>query len=84
MTFSTTLTGTTASATGSGRRKFAPRVCSEPTNSRGRDTWPESSTQVVEVGQIDREGRIADLRRTLKAPAWAAAVTALQQEGGEA
>jgi hypothetical protein len=38
---------------------------------------------VVEIGQVAREQRVAELRRALNAPAWAAAVAALQQEGGK-
>jgi hypothetical protein len=38
---------------------------------------------VVEVGQVAREQRLAELRRALIAPAWVAAVAAMRQEGGE-
>jgi hypothetical protein len=83
VTSSTTRTASTASATGPGRRRFAPGVGSGRPNSRERDTWQKSAIQVAEVGQAGREERLADLRRNLKAPAWAAAVGALQQEGGD-
>jgi hypothetical protein len=82
MTSVTTRTGATASATGSGRRRYVSGAGSDPGISRARDTWQESANQVVEVGQVAREQRLADLRRTLKAPAWADAVAAMRQEGG--
>jgi hypothetical protein len=84
MTSVTTRTGATASATGSGRRRYVSGAGADPGISRARDTWQESANQVVEVGQVGREQRLAELRRALNAPAWAAAVAALQQEGGEA
>jgi hypothetical protein len=37
---------------------------------------------MVEVGQVARDQRLAELRRALKAPAWVAAVAAMGQEGG--
>jgi hypothetical protein len=83
MTSVTTRTGATASATGSGRRRYVSGAGSDLGISRGRDTWQESANQVVEVGQVPREHRLAELRRALNAPAWAAAVAAMGQEGGE-
>jgi hypothetical protein len=79
----TTRTATTASATGSGRRRYVSGAGSDPGIPRARDTWQESASQVVEVGQVAREQRLADLRRDLKAPAWMAAVAAMEQEGGD-
>jgi hypothetical protein len=38
---------------------------------------------VVEVSQVAREHRLAELRRALNAPAWTAAVAAMGQEGGD-
>ena len=83
MTSVTTRTGATASATGSGRRRYVSGAGSDRGISRARDTWQESANQVVEVGHVAREQRLAELRRALNAPAWAAAVAALQQEGGD-
>jgi hypothetical protein len=37
---------------------------------------------MVEVGQVAREQRLAELRHALTAPAWATAVAAMGQEGG--
>jgi phosphohistidine phosphatase SixA len=82
MTSAITRTVTTASAMGARRRRFAPEVNSDRKNSRVRDRWQESANQVVEVGQVAHEQRLAELRRALSAPAWAAAVAALQQGGG--
>jgi hypothetical protein len=84
VTSSTTRTASTASATGPGRRRSAPGASSAHENSRARDTWQESANQVAEVDQVAREQRLAKLRQALRAPAWAAAVAALRQEGGEA
>ena len=83
MTTITTRTGATASATGSGRRRYVSGAGSDPGISLARNTWQELANQVVEVGQVPREQRLTELRRALNAPAWAAAVAALQQEGGE-
>jgi hypothetical protein len=38
---------------------------------------------MAKVGRGICEERLADFRRTLKAPVWAAAVVAMGQEGGE-
>jgi len=84
MTSVTTRTGETASATGPGRRRTAPGVGIDWQNPRVRDTWQESASQVVEVGRVVREQCLAELRRTLNAPAWTAAVAAMRPEGGEA
>jgi hypothetical protein len=83
MTSVTTRTRATASATGSGRRRYVSGAGSELGISRVRDTWQESANHVAEVGQVAREQRLVELRHVLKAPAWAAAVAALQQEGGD-
>jgi hypothetical protein len=83
VTSATTRTGVTASASGSERRRYAPRVDSDRKNSHVRNTWQESASQVVEVGQVAREQRLAELRRALKAPAWAAALATMRQEGGD-
>jgi hypothetical protein len=79
----TTRTATTASATGSRRRRYVSGAGSDQGIPRARDTWQESASQVVEVGQVPRELRLAELRRALSAPAWMAAVAALGQEGGD-
>ena len=81
MTAVTTRTAIAASATGSGRRRYVSGAGSDPGISRARDTWQESANQVVEVGQVGREQRLVELRHALKAPAWAAAVAAMGQEG---
>jgi hypothetical protein len=83
MTTVTTRTGATASATGSGRRRYVSGAGSDLGIPRARDTWQESVNQVVEVGQVAREHRLTELRRALKAPAWMAAVAALGQGGGD-
>ena len=83
MTSSTTRSASTASATRSGRRRYVSRAGSDLGISRGRDTWQESANQVVEVSQVAREHRLAELRRALNAPAWTAAVAAMGQEGGD-
>ena len=83
MTTVTTRTGATASATGSERRRYVSGAGSDRGISRARDTWQESASQVVEVGQVPREQRLAELRRALNAPAWVAAVAAMRQEGGD-
>ena len=80
----TTRTGTTASATRSGRRRYVSGAGSDPGISRARDTWQESASRLAEVGQVAFEQRLAELRRALNAPAWTAAVAAMRQEGGEA
>ena len=82
MTSVTTRTAATASATRSRRRRYVSGAGSDPGISRARDTWQESASQVVEVGRVTREQRLAELRKALKAPAWVAAVAALEQEGG--
>jgi hypothetical protein len=83
MTTATTRTTSTASATGSRRRRYVSGAGSDPGISRVRDTWQESADQVAEVGQVAREQRLVELRRALNAPAWAAAVAAMGQEGGK-
>ena len=83
MTSVTTRTGTTASAKRSVRRRYVSGAGSDPRVSRLRDTWQESASRMVEVGQVLREVRLAVLRRALNAPAWAAAVAAMGQEGGD-
>jgi hypothetical protein len=83
MTTITTRTGATASATGSRRRRYVSGAGSDLGISRARNTWQESASHVAEVGQVAREHRLTELRRALNAPAWAAAVAALQQEGGD-
>jgi hypothetical protein len=84
MTSDTTRTATTACATGSGRRRFAPAIDADRKNSRVRDPRPAAADQVAEVGQLTREQCLAELRRTLQAPAWAAAIAAMGQPGGAA
>jgi hypothetical protein len=83
MTTVTTRTGATASATGSGRRRYVSGAGSDLGIYRARNTWQESANQVAEVGQVAREQRLVELRRALNAPAWAAAVAAMGQEGGK-
>jgi hypothetical protein len=83
VTSSTTRSASTASATGSGRRRYVSGAASDLGIYRARNTWQESANQVAEVGQVVREQRLAKLRRALSAPAWVAAVAALQQEGGD-
>ena len=81
MTSVTTRTGATASAAGSRRRRYVSGAGSDLGTYRARNTWQESANQVVEVGQVGREQRLVELRHALKAPAWAAAVAAMGQEG---
>ena len=81
MTSVTTRTGTTASATRSARRRYVSGAGSDLGISQVRDTWQESARWVAEVGQVAREQRLAELRNALIAPAWAAAVAAMGQEG---
>jgi hypothetical protein len=83
MTSVTTRTAIAASATGSGRRRYVSGAGSDLGIPLAQNTWQESANQLVEVGQMPREHRLAELRRALHAPAWAAAVAALQQEGGD-
>ena len=83
MTSVTTRTGPTASAKRSVRRRYVSGAGSDLRISRARDTWQESASRVVEVGQVVREQCLADLRRALKAPAWVAAVAAMGQNGGD-
>ena len=82
MTSVTTRTAITASATRSARRRYVSGAGSDQGTSRARDTWQESARRLAEVGQVAREQRLAELRRALIAPAWAAAVAAMGQEGG--
>jgi len=82
MTSVTTRTGTTASATRSRRRRCVSGAGSDLGISRERDTWQESASRMVEVGQVAREQCLAELRLALNAPAWVAAVAAMGQEGG--
>jgi hypothetical protein len=42
------------------------------------------ANQVVEVGQLARDARLAELRRALTAPEWTATVAARGVEGGAA
>jgi hypothetical protein len=82
MTSVTTRTGPTASAKRSVRRRYVSGAGSDLRISRARDTWQESASRMVEVSQVAREQRLAELRHALIAPDWAAAVAALGQEGG--
>ena len=82
MTSVTTRTGPTASATMARRRRCVSGTGSDLQIFRARDTWQESAGRLVEVGQVPRDQRLAELRRTLNAPAWATAVAAMGQEGG--
>ena len=82
MTSVTTRTASTASATRSVRRRYVSETGSDLGISRARDTWQESASRLVEVGQVAREQRLAELRHALIAPAWVAAVAAMGQEGG--
>jgi hypothetical protein len=83
MTTATTRSASTASATGAGRRRYVSGAGSDLGIYRARNTWQESANQLVEVGQVPREQRLAELRLALKAPAWAAAVAAMGLEGGD-
>jgi hypothetical protein len=78
----TNRTASTASATRSGRRRYALAMGSDGFESRERDTWPESANRGAAGDQSDREQRLAALRRALAAPAWTAARAAQGQEGG--
>jgi hypothetical protein len=80
----TTRTLITASVMESGRRRSAPRVDSNLGNARPREAWQVSAGRLTEVGQVAHEHRRAEFRPTAMAPFWAAAVTAMGQEGGEA
>ena len=82
MTSSTTRTASTTSAKRSRRRRCVSEAGSDLRISRARDTWQESASRVVEVGQVVREQCLADLRRALNALAWVAAVAAMGQNGG--
>ena len=84
MTSVTTRTGATTSAKRSGRRRCVSEAGSDQGTSRARDRWQKSANQMDKVDRGVCEERLADLRRTLKAPAWADAVAALRQEGGKA
>jgi hypothetical protein len=84
MTSATTRTGATTSAKRSRRRRYISEAGSDQGTSRARDRWQKSANQMDKVDRGVCEERLADLRQTLKAPAWVAAVAALQQEGGEA
>jgi hypothetical protein len=82
VTHTTTRTASTASDERSDRRRYAPR--SEPHGGTSRESkiGPDPVSQVAVLGQVPREQRMADLRGALDAPAWAAAVAALGQDGG--
>jgi hypothetical protein len=82
VTHPTTRTPPTASDKRADRRGYA--LGSEPDEGTPREpsAGPDPVSQVAVVGQVPREQRLADLRGALNAPAWAAAVAALQQEGG--
>ena len=82
MTSVTTRTAITPSATRPVRRRYVSGARSDLGISRARDTWQESASRMVEVGQVAREQRLAELRHALTAPAWATAVAAMGQEGG--
>jgi hypothetical protein len=84
MTSVTTRTATTACATGSGLGRSAPTIDADRQNFRLRGPRPAAAGQVAEVDQLSREQRLAELRRTLRAPAFAAAIAAMGQEGGAA
>jgi hypothetical protein len=82
VTHPTTRTASTASARRADRRGCAPGSEPDAGTSREPSTGPDPASQVAVLGQAPREQRLADLRGALNAPAWAAAVDALQQEGG--
>ena len=82
MTSVATRTAITASVTRSARRRYVFGAGSDLGISRARDTWQESASRMAEVGQVAREQRLAELRHALIAPAWAAAVAAMGQQGG--
>jgi hypothetical protein len=84
VTSSTTRTGATTSAKRSGRRRCVSEAGSDQGTSRARDRWQKSASQMAKVDRGVCEERLADLRQTLNAPAWAAAVAALRQERGKA
>jgi len=83
VTSSTTRTASTTSAKRSRRRRCVSEAGSDLRISRARDRWQEPVNQMAKVGRGICEERLADFRRTLKAPVWAAAVVAMGQEGGE-
>jgi hypothetical protein len=84
MTSVTTRTGATTSAKRLGRRRYVSEAGSDQGTSRARDRWQKSANQMAKVDRGVCEERLADLRQTLKAPAWAAAVAAMRQKGGKA
>jgi hypothetical protein len=82
VTHATTRTASTASDKRADRRRYAPGSEPEAGTSREPGTGPDPAGQVAVLGQVPRDQRLAVLRGALNAPAWAAAVAALQQEGG--
>ena len=82
MTHPTTRTASTASHKRAERRGCAPGSEPDEGTSREPSTGPDPVSQVAALGQAPRDQRLAVLRGALNAPAWAAAVAALRQEGG--